>query len=220
MSEKEKQGSITRRGFLKGAGVTAAGSLILEQAQVLNREAQAAVHEGQALGPHAVPITLVINGQTHTVTVEPRATLAETLRDHLDLTGTKVVCDRGACSACTVWLDKVPALACMTLAIDVGQREITTIEGLAEGDHLHPLQAAFVKHDALQCGFCTSGMIMSCAALLERNPNPTLGDVKHAVSGNLCRCATYPKVFAATLDVAANSRNLAQISGIHAEREA
>jgi xanthine dehydrogenase YagT iron-sulfur-binding subunit len=220
LSENEKQGSITRRGFLRGAGVTAAGSLILEQAHVLNREAHAAIHQGQALGPHAVPITLLINGQTHNVTVEPRATLAEALRDHLDLTGTKVVCDRGSCSACTVWLDKVPALSCMTLAVDVGKREVTTIEGLAEGEHLHPLQAAFVKHDALQCGFCTSGMIMSCAALLERNPNPTLGDVKHAVSGNLCRCATYPKVFAATLDVAANSRNLAQISGIRSEREA
>ncbi|HEY4049274.1 MAG TPA: (2Fe-2S)-binding protein [Acidobacteriaceae bacterium] len=220
MSENEKQGSITRRGFLKGAGVTAAGSLILEQAQVLNREAHAAIRENQTLGPHAIPITLLINGQSHKVTVEPRATLAETLRDHLDLTGTKVVCDRGSCSACTVWLDKVPALACMTLAVDVGKREVTTIEGLADGEHLHPLQAAFVKHDALQCGFCTSGMIMSCAALLERNPNPTLGDVKHAVSGNLCRCASYPKVFSATLDAAANSRNLAQISGTRAEREA
>jgi aerobic-type carbon monoxide dehydrogenase small subunit (CoxS/CutS family) len=132
--------------------------------------------------------------------------LAVTLRDNIGLTGTKIVCDRGSCSACTVWLDNTPALACMTLAVDVGNRKVTTIEGLAEGDHLHPVQAAFVKHDAMQCGFCTPGMVMSCAALLERNPNPTLADVKHATSGNLCRCGTYPKVFAATLD-AAKSRS-------------
>jgi xanthine dehydrogenase YagT iron-sulfur-binding subunit len=220
LSDKEKQGTLTRRGFLKGAGVTAAGSLILEQAQILNQEAGAAVHEGAVLGPHAVPLTLSVNGQSHTVTVEPRDTLAETLRDKLQLTGAKVVCDRGACSACTVWLDKVPVVSCMTLAIDVGSREITTIEGLSDGERLHPVQAAFVKHDAMQCGFCTPGMVMSCAALLERNPNPTLSDVKHAVSGNLCRCATYPKVFAATLDAAKSSSSMAQFSGSRAEREA
>ena len=90
----------------------------------------------------------------------------------------------------------------MTLAIDAAGRKITTIEGLSHGDQMHPVQAAFVKHDAMQCGFCTPGMVMSCAALLERNSDPTLADVKHAVSGNLCRCGTYPKVFAATLDVA------------------
>ena len=219
MSEKEKHG-ITRRGFLKGAGVTAAGSLILEQAQALGRDVKDAAHEVQPLGPHAVPVVLNVNGRAHTVSVEPRSTLAETLRDNLDMTGTKVVCDRGACSACTVWLDKKPALACMTLAVDVGNRQITTIEGLSEGGKLHPVQIAFVKHDALQCGFCTSGMVMSCAALLERNPKPNLGDVKHAVSGNLCRCGTYPKIFAATLDVAQNPDNFAQTAVSRGEREA
>ena len=99
----------------------------------------------------------------------------------------------------------------MTLAIDVGDRKVTTIEGLSNGDHLHPIQAAFVKHDAMQCGFCTPGMVMSCAALLERNQHPTLADVKHATSGNLCRCGTYPKVFAATLDAAGNTRQSAQL---------
>lgn len=220
MSDKEKQGTLTRRGFLKGAGVTAAGGLILEQAQILNQEARAAVPESTVLGPDAVPVALSVNGQSHAVTVEPRATLAETLRDKLQLTGAKVVCDRGACSACTVWLDKVPVLACMTLAVDVGNRQVTTIEGLSDGERLHPVQAAFVKHDAMQCGFCTPGMVMSCAALLERNPNPTLADVKHAVSGNLCRCATYPKVFAATLDAAKSSSKLAQFFGSPSGREA
>ena len=192
---------VSRRGFLKGAGITAA-TTVIESAKAFGREATDALHGVQTVGPDALPIQLHINGREYTVTVEPRYTLAQTLRDNLGLTGTKVVCDRGSCSACTVWIDKVPALACMTLSVDAVGREITTIEGLSAGDTMHPVQAAFVKHDAMQCGFCTPGMVMSCAALLERNPKPNLDDVKHAVSGNLCRCGTYPKVFAATLDVA------------------
>ncbi len=197
--------SFTRRGFLKGAGVAAAASAV-EQAQALVRETREGLKPDAAVGPDAVPIQLRINGREHKVAVEPRYTLAETLRDNLGLTGTKVVCDRGSCSACTVWLDKTPALACMTLAVDAVGREITTIEGLRADGKPHPVQAAFVAHDAMQCGFCTPGMVMSCAALLERNPNPTLADVKHATSGNLCRCGTYPKVFAATLDAAQQQR--------------
>lgn len=190
---------VSRRGFLKGAGFTAA-TTVIESATALARDAKEATRA--PAGPNALPIKLHVNGQEHAVTVEPRYTLAETLRDTLGLTGTKVVCDRGSCSACTVWIDKVPSLACMTLAIDTVGRQVTTIEGLSRGDQMHPLQTAFVKHDAMQCGFCTPGMVMSCVALLDRNPNPNLDDVKHAVSGNLCRCGTYPKVFAATLEVA------------------
>jgi aerobic-type carbon monoxide dehydrogenase small subunit (CoxS/CutS family) len=207
VSDNEKQG-FSRRGFLKGAGLTAAGTLF-ESAQALARESAEALHEPATIGPGAAPVTLHINGQPHSISVEPRDTLAVTLRDKIGLTGTKVVCDRGSCSACTIWLDKTPALACMILAVDVGDRKVTTIEGLAEGDHLHPVQAAFVKHDAMQCGFCTPGMVMSCAALLEQNPNPTLADVKHATSGNLCRCGTYPKVFAATLEAAKSRGSVA-----------
>src|SRR5271155_3572593 len=192
---------VSRRGFLRGAGITAASSVI-ESAKAFGREANGALQGVQTVGPGALPIKLHINGEEHTVTVEPRHTLAHTLRESLGLTGTKVVCDRGSCSACTVWIDKMPALACMTLSIDTVGREVTTIEGLSHGDTMHPVQVAFVKHDAMQCGFCTPGMVMSCAALLERNPKPTLSDVKHAVSGNLCRCGTYPKIFSATLDVA------------------
>jgi aerobic-type carbon monoxide dehydrogenase small subunit (CoxS/CutS family) len=192
---------FSRRGFLKGAGVTAA-TTVIESANALARETKSALQQDRAVGPDALPVKLNVNGQEHAVTIEPRYTLAETLRDNLGLTGTKVVCDRGSCSACTVWIDNIPKLACMTLAIDTVGHKITTIEGLSHGDTMHAVQAAFVKHDAMQCGFCTPGMVMSCAALLERNPNPNLDDVKHAVSGNLCRCGTYPKVFAATLDVA------------------
>ncbi len=218
MSEEKKSG-FSRRGFLRGAGVTAAGTL-MQSAQALARETAEAAHEPLHMGPGAVPLTLHINGQQHPVQVEPRDTLATTLRDKIGLTGTKVVCDRGSCSACTIWLDTVPALACMTLAVDVGERKVTTIEGLSDGDHLHPVQAAFVKHDAMQCGFCTPGMVMSCAALLARNPHPTLGDVKHATSGNLCRCGTYPKVFAATLDAAQGGSSMARLIMPHGTREA
>ena len=193
--------TFTRRGFLRGAGVTAATSVV-ESTHAFAREGKELQLAPAALGPAATPIRLAINGQSYPVTVEPRYTLAATLRDNLGLTGTKVVCDRGSCSACTVWIDDVPALACMTLAVDAVGRKITTIEGLSTGETMHPVQAAFVKHDAMQCGFCTPGMVMSCAALLKRHPNPNLDDVKHAVSGNLCRCGTYPKVFAAPLEVA------------------
>jgi xanthine dehydrogenase YagT iron-sulfur-binding subunit len=187
---------ITRRGFLKGAGLTAAGTALLEGS-----------HGVTEFGPGPVPVRLYINRVEHTVEIEPRTTLAEALRIHLGMTGTKVVCDRGVCSGCTVWLDKMPVNSCMTLAIDAIGHHVTTIEGISSEEKMHPLQAAFVKHDAMQCGFCTPGMVMSCAALLERNPNPTEHDVRHAVSGNLCRCGTYPKIFAATLDVAAATRN-------------
>jgi xanthine dehydrogenase YagT iron-sulfur-binding subunit len=157
-------------------------------------------------GPQAVAMTLNVNGLTRTLHVEPRMTLAEALRGPLGLTGTKIACNRGACSACTVWLDGQPVCSCMMLAIDVGSRSLTTIEGLADGDTLHPVQQAFIDHDALQCGFCTPGMIMSCAALLERTAQPSVDDVRAAISGHYCRCGTYPHVVAATLDAARTRR--------------
>ena len=152
-------------------------------------------------------IQLIINGKPQSVDVPANMPLLWVLRDTLGMTGTKVVCDRGVCSGCTVWLDKMPVNSCMTLAIDAIGHHVTTIEGLSTEEKIHPLQAAFVKHDAMQCGFCTPGMVMTCAALLERNPHPSEHDVRHAVSGNLCRCGTYPKVFAATLDAAGTLRN-------------
>ena len=155
-----------------------------------------------AVGPDAVAIALQINGVTRTVRAEPHMTLAEALRGPLGLTGTKIACNRGACSACTVWLDGQPVCSCMMLAIDVGTRAVTTIEGLAQGETLHPVQQAFIDHDALQCGFCTPGMIMSCAALVERKAEPSADDVRAAISGHICRCGTYPHVIAATLDAA------------------
>ena len=144
------------------------------------------------------------------VSVEPRYTLAETLRDNLGLTGTKVVCDRGSCSACTVWIDKGPALACMTLAVDAVGREITTIEGLSHGDTMHSAQAAFVKHDAMQCGFCTPGMVMSRRTTGAQS-EPEVGRCEARREWKSVLLRNYPKVFAATLDVA---QQRAQASGL------
>jgi xanthine dehydrogenase YagT iron-sulfur-binding subunit len=204
---QDENRGISRRGFLKGAGLTAAGSALLDGVQAFSRETAATTNpDVEEMGPGAVSVQLKINGKEQSLEIEPRTTLADALRIHLGMTGTKVICDRGACSGCTVWLDKMPVNSCMTLAVDAIGHEVTTIEGISVDGEPHPLQAAFVKHDAMQCGFCTPGMVMSCAALLEMNPHPTESDVRHAISGNLCRCGTYPKIFAATLDAAWNTR--------------
>jgi aerobic-type carbon monoxide dehydrogenase small subunit (CoxS/CutS family) len=197
MSKKQNNG-VSRRQFLRGSALTAAGTTLVNSGLL----AQSSGPASTAVGPGAVPITMRVNGKDQQLSVEPRTTLAEALRDVLHLTGTKVVCDRGACSACTVWIDGTPVNSCLTFALDIGQREVTTIEGLGTPEHMHPVQAAFVEHDATQCGYCTPGMVMSTAALLKANPNPTLEDVQHAVRGNLCRCGTYPKVFEAALAAA------------------
>jgi xanthine dehydrogenase YagT iron-sulfur-binding subunit len=161
----------------------------------------------RAPGPDAMMLDLDINGRSVRVLANPATTLVQLLRDSLGLTGTKIGCDRGACSACTIWLDGEVAASCMTFAFDARGRKITTIEGLAHGEMLHPVQRAFVEHDAMQCGFCTPGMVMSCAALVERNPACTLDDVKEAVSGHLCRCGAHPNIFTAALAAAQSVRS-------------
>ena len=193
-----KKHDVSRRQFLKGSAITAAGTAVLNTGLL----AQTGNGSSPALGPGAVPITFKVNGKVIHASVEPRETLASVLRDHLHLTGTKVVCDRGSCSACTVMLDGLPVNSCMTFALDVGKREVTTVEGLGTPDSMHPVQAAFVEHDALQCGYCTPGMVMSTAALLKEKPNATEDDIRYAVRGNLCRCGTYPKIFEAAMAVA------------------
>ena len=185
MSDEDSKSGFTRRDLVRGAmaGVVAAGV-----------KGKTPLPAGTSLGPQAVPITLTVNGKQQTLSVEPRVVLADALRDRLGLTGTKVVCGRGACGACTVLLDGHSACSCLLLAAEVEGRKITTIEGLAADGRLAPIQEAFVAADALQCGFCTSGMVMSCKALLDHNPRPSRDEIRHAVSGNLCRCGTYPHV--------------------------
>lgn len=202
-TDEAGRGSITRRGFLRGAGLTAAGTALLDGVQAFGSASHTTEEHGlPELGPGPVAIKLNLNGKEHALEIEARTTLAETLRVHLSMTGTKVSCDRGACSACTVWIDGMTVCSCMMLAIDVGARNVTTIEGLASGDTLHPIQAAFIEHDAMQCGFCTPGMVMSCAALLEHIPNPAIADIHTAIGGHICRCGTYPHIVAATLAAA------------------
>ena len=154
-------------------------------------------------GREAVPVQRTTETQQEeeepTLAVEPITSLATALRDHLQLTGTKIVCDRGACSACTVWVDGLPVNSCLTLAVEVVGQKIMTIEGIGTEDNLNPVQQAFIDHDASQCGFCTPGMIMTATHFLQNHPKPNLEDVKVALRGNLCRCGTQPNVFKATL---------------------
>ena len=148
-----------------------------------------------------IPMQLTINGQTRLVSLEPRVSLLDALRDHLDLTGSKKGCDQGTCGACTVWVDGRRVLACLTLAATCEGHEVTTIEGLASDGELHPMQRAFIEHDAFQCGYCTSGQIMSAVALLEEGNAATDEDIAEFMSGNVCRCAAYPNIRAAIRQV-------------------
>ena len=148
-------------------------------------------------------IELIVNGDRYEVAVEPRRSLAEVLREDLNLTGTKIGCNQGDCGACTVIMDGRTVSSCLTLAVEAHQIPITTIEGLADGpDRLHPIQEAFVEHGAVQCGFCTAGMILSAKHLLDNNPHPTEIEIRRGLSGNLCRCTGYTKIVAA-IDAAA-----------------
>jgi aerobic carbon-monoxide dehydrogenase small subunit len=147
-------------------------------------------------------IQVIVNGEVHELSVEPRKTLLELLREDLDLTGTKRGCDNGECGACTVLLDGQPVNACVVLAVEVDGKKVVTIEGLAEGSCLHPLQEAFIRQGAVQCGYCSPGMILTAKAFLDENPRPTEGEVRKAIAGNLCRCGAYNKIVKAVLSVA------------------
>ncbi|HEY6555022.1 MAG TPA: (2Fe-2S)-binding protein [Vicinamibacteria bacterium] len=181
--------AFSRRSFLKTAGVGAAAATMVGVG--------AKSHAAQVLGPDAFTLRLRVNGAVQEVAVEPRVTLLDALRNHLDLTGAKQVCDRGGCGACTVLFDGQPVNSCLLLAADAEGHEITTVEGLGSPDKLSPLQAAFVEKDAMQCGFCTPGFVVSGTALLAGVQNPSLDQIKAGLAGNLCRCGTYGRVFEA-----------------------
>lgn len=152
-------------------------------------------------GPEPVDIELSINHQRCALAIEPRVSLLDALREQLDLTGSKKGCDQGACGACTVWVDGRRVLACLTLAITCEGHEVTTIEGLADGPRLHPMQSAFIRHDAFQCGYCTPGQIMSAVALLDEGHASRDAEIGEWMSGNICRCAAYPNIRAAIREV-------------------
>ena len=193
---KPKTG-FSRRGFMSGVGLGggALGTGLLEN------EATAAPAPAVA-GPGAVPITLTLNGKPVKVTVEPRVTLVDALRNYLDMTGAKRVCDRGTCGACTVIMNGKTVYSCTVLAIDAQGKNIETIEGLATGNSMHPVSKAFVDNDAQQCGYCTPGFVMACKGFLDEHPNPTEADVNHGLGGNLCRCGTYMGIRKAVLQAA------------------
>ena len=194
---------ISRRDFLRGSAAAGAlGTGILGGSVDLEAAPKSQVGVG-IIGPGAVPMTFRINGDTRQAVLEPRVTLLDALRDHLDLTGAKKVCDRGTCGSCTVLLEGKAVYACSVLAIEAQGRSIQTVEGIGRIGKLHPLQTAFVEHDALQCGFCTPGFVMAAKALLDRNPHPSLDEVHRGLSGNFCRCGTYAGMRKAVLEAAA-----------------
>lgn len=194
--------ALTRRDFLKGAGVAVSGGLLAGE----KAAGAGAPEAAKVSGPGAVPMTLKINGQAQKLSLEPRVTLLDALRNHLDLTGAKKVCDRATCGACTALLDGKPVYTCTVLAIEAEGHDIVTIEGLGSDAKLHPVMAAFVEHDAQQCGFCTPGFVVACKAFLDKHPNPTLEQVEKGLGGNLCRCGTYLGVRQAVLEAAKNMK--------------
>ena len=199
--DKQKRPGLTRRSLFKGAGIAAAAGAVLKPLEAFAREAEGGSAKVQ--GPGAVAVTLKVNGKERGLQVEPRETLLDVLRLPLDLTGAKPACDRGQCGACTVWLDGQPVYACTILAVEAEGREVTTVEGLGTPQSMHPVQSAFVEHDGLQCGFCTPGMVMSCAwAVKTWGKDLDAARVKEATAGNLCRCGTYPHVVKAALAAA------------------
>jgi aerobic-type carbon monoxide dehydrogenase small subunit (CoxS/CutS family) len=201
---------FSRREFLEGTGAT----LILATTAATIPAAQAPPAPSLAIAPDpAVPrstIRVTINGAAQRVEVEDRWTLVELLRDRLGLTGTKIGCDRGECGACTVLMDGKPVYSCSQLAVWADGRTVETVEGLAKDGRLNPLQQAFVEHDAPQCGFCTSGQLMSATALLRATPRPSAAEVRAAMVGNICRCANYNRYVEAVLAAARGSRSTSQ----------
>jgi xanthine dehydrogenase YagT iron-sulfur-binding subunit len=190
-SQGTPRGGISRRGFLAGSGAAAAAA-----GAVAPPSSTAAGQAGEtaAFGPDPVRVELTVNGKKVTASVEPRVTLLDALRDYLDVTGCKRVCDRGTCGACTVTLDGEPVYSCTMLALEARGREIKTAEALAAGGRLDPVPQAFADCDAQQCGFCTPGFVVAMRAAFDKNPNATPAEIEEAVSGNICRCGTYEQM--------------------------
>ncbi|MFO1011098.1 MAG: (2Fe-2S)-binding protein [Planctomycetota bacterium] len=216
--QNDERADLTRRLFLRNAGTVAAGSVLAQgllgacsterTASAAAAEPAPAKREGAERLDGEVEIELDVNGAKRKVVVEPRTTLLDALRERMEpaMTGTKHVCDRGNCGACTVLVDGSPAYACLVLAVDARGRKLRTIEGVGAPEALAPLQESFCAHDASMCGFCTPGFVMSITACLEKDPKADLATIQKACSGNVCRCGTYPHVFAAALETAQKAK--------------
>lgn len=202
--DKEGTGGLSRRQFLRGAGAAAAATTALVEAPLSTASAAPGRAEVPALGPNALKLTLEVNGKRMTTVIEPRVTLLDALRNYLDVTGCKRVCDRGTCGACTVMLDGKVVYACSMLAIEAQGKAIKTAESLNADGRLDPVPAAFVKFDAQQCGFCTPGFVVAIRAALDKNPNATPAEIEDALSGNICRCGTYAQMREAIAAVCKN----------------
>jgi len=184
--DPSSENGLSRRDFLKISGITAAVPMVVGPAVI-----EVAGEEVAVAGPGAVPVALHVNGKRYAAELEPRVTLLDALRTRFDLTGAKRVCDRATCGACTVLMDGKPVYSCTVLAIEAQGKQITTVEGLAAGDKLHPLQQAFIDNDAQQCGFCTPGFVIATHAFLTQHPRATPEEARHGLGGNYCRCGTY-----------------------------
>jgi aerobic-type carbon monoxide dehydrogenase small subunit (CoxS/CutS family) len=206
MEDENKTNGLSRRSFLKGLGGGAIGTAVISTGLAKSDPADAYSPETAGVARGRSVVSLKVNGKSYRVEVEHRHTLAEVLRDQLGLTGTKIGCDRGECGACTVIINGRNMYSCSQLAVWMDKKEILTIEGLAKGDQLDPVQEAFIEHDGPQCGFCTSGQIMSGKAILMRNAKPTEAQVRRGLSGNLCRCGNYNREVAAVLAAASKTR--------------
>jgi aerobic-type carbon monoxide dehydrogenase small subunit (CoxS/CutS family) len=187
----DPRSGVSRRSFLKGSAAASVATAGLVAAQT------APLPKRQSFGPGSHEIELLVNGTPRQVQVETRTTLLDVLRDGLDLTGAKKVCDRGACGACTVLVDGKPVNSCLMLAFDAVGKPITTVESLSQGGEVHPLVQNFAHCDAMQCGYCTPGMVMASLACLQKHPKPSREQVQHELSGNLCRCGTYGRILQA-----------------------
>jgi aerobic-type carbon monoxide dehydrogenase small subunit (CoxS/CutS family) len=203
MATKDKSptgAGFNRRTFLKSAGVAGLAETVVGQQEA---EAQSGP---MAIGPGDTPVRLNVNGKNLDLVIEPRVTLLDALRTRANLTGNKRGCDRGACGACTMLVDDRTVYSCSTLAIEVQGKKIRTVDGLANGNELHPVQKAFCEKDALMCGFCTPGFVVASVGLLEKHPNPTPEQIKKGLDGNICRCGTFARIFEAVSSVKGVSR--------------
>ncbi|MCU1266120.1 MAG: 2Fe-2S protein [Acidobacteria bacterium] len=193
---------FSRRDFLKVGGISLSVPLVMGA-----RTVNVAGQDVKIYGPGKVHISLDINAKKYAAEVEPRVTLLDTLRNELELTGAKRVCDRASCGACTVIVDGKAVYSCTVLAIEAQNKKITTVEGLMDGEKLHPLQQAFIDNDGQQCGFCTPGFVVACKAFLDKHPHPTRAELGTGLGGNLCRCGTYMGIRAAVMQVSKGGQN-------------